>query len=220
MQAWLPVHQIYQGNCFPEGTDPTAEGFDPLAAVLTTTTSSPVETTSTSRVRKTRRISTPGVAWRRKTVRVRQAQGDTLEPLSQLPLRDRFNRKSRASGIGRRACAPPPDSPHLRRRPDIAVAAAKHANSSPQTGSRISMVPSAVHRLGKITCCSAPLFAFPFPPTMPFRAIVEPVLPGAFGYHPEFASIDWAKANGSSPGRPGRRTSTSRWPRTVSRHRT
>ncbi len=33
-QAWLPVHQIYQGNCFPEGTDPTAEGFDPLAAVL------------------------------------------------------------------------------------------------------------------------------------------------------------------------------------------
>lgn len=34
VQAWLPVHQIYQGNCFPEGTDPTAEGFDPLKAVL------------------------------------------------------------------------------------------------------------------------------------------------------------------------------------------
>jgi phenol hydroxylase P3 protein len=34
VQAWLPVHQIYQGNCFPEGTDPTAEGFDPLLAVL------------------------------------------------------------------------------------------------------------------------------------------------------------------------------------------
>lgn len=34
VQSWLPVHQIYQGNCFPEGTDPTAEGFDPLAAVL------------------------------------------------------------------------------------------------------------------------------------------------------------------------------------------
>ena len=33
-QAWLPVHQIYQGNCFPEGTDPTVEGFDPLAAVM------------------------------------------------------------------------------------------------------------------------------------------------------------------------------------------
>ena len=34
VQAWLPVHQVYQGNCFPEGTDPTAEGFDPLKALL------------------------------------------------------------------------------------------------------------------------------------------------------------------------------------------
>ncbi|PKO31623.1 MAG: phenol 2-monooxygenase [Betaproteobacteria bacterium HGW-Betaproteobacteria-7] len=34
IQAWLPVHQIYQGNCFPEGTDPTAEGFDPMLKVL------------------------------------------------------------------------------------------------------------------------------------------------------------------------------------------
>ena len=34
VQAWLPVHQIHQGNCFPPDADPTAEGFDPLAAVL------------------------------------------------------------------------------------------------------------------------------------------------------------------------------------------
>ncbi|MGE0674134.1 MAG: aromatic/alkene/methane monooxygenase hydroxylase/oxygenase subunit alpha [Methylibium sp.] len=34
VQAWMPVHQIYQGNCFLEGTDPTAPGFNPLAAVL------------------------------------------------------------------------------------------------------------------------------------------------------------------------------------------
>ena len=34
VQSWLPVHQIYQGHCFKEGTDPTAEGFDPLIAVL------------------------------------------------------------------------------------------------------------------------------------------------------------------------------------------
>ncbi|WP_322060100.1 aromatic/alkene/methane monooxygenase hydroxylase/oxygenase subunit alpha [Paraburkholderia sp. J63] len=34
VQAWLPVHQIYQGNCFPPDADPAAEGFDPLAAVL------------------------------------------------------------------------------------------------------------------------------------------------------------------------------------------
>ena len=38
IQAWLPVHQIYQGNCFPEGTDPTAEGFDPLGSRCWTTT--------------------------------------------------------------------------------------------------------------------------------------------------------------------------------------
>lgn len=34
VQSWLPVHQIYQGACFKPGTDPTAEGFDPLMAVL------------------------------------------------------------------------------------------------------------------------------------------------------------------------------------------
>ncbi|KAB0662918.1 aromatic/alkene/methane monooxygenase hydroxylase/oxygenase subunit alpha [Burkholderia diffusa] len=34
VQAWLPVHQIYQGNCFPPDADPSAEGFNPLAAVL------------------------------------------------------------------------------------------------------------------------------------------------------------------------------------------
>jgi len=34
VQAWLPVQQIYQGNCFNPGVDPTVEGFDPLAAVF------------------------------------------------------------------------------------------------------------------------------------------------------------------------------------------
>lgn len=33
VQALVPDHQIYQGNCFPEGTNPTAEGFDPIQAV-------------------------------------------------------------------------------------------------------------------------------------------------------------------------------------------
>ena len=33
-QAWLPVHQIYQGNCFPEDADPTQPDFNPLAEVL------------------------------------------------------------------------------------------------------------------------------------------------------------------------------------------
>jgi phenol hydroxylase P4 protein len=35
-------------------------------------------------------------------------------------------------------------------------------------------------------------FCWPFPPDMRFGDIVEHVLPGAFGYHPEFAQIDWA----------------------------
>ncbi len=35
-------------------------------------------------------------------------------------------------------------------------------------------------------------FAFPLPPDMPFGALIEAVLPGAFGAHPDFARIDWA----------------------------
>lgn len=34
VQSWLPVHQIYQGNCFKPDVDPTAPDFNPLAAVL------------------------------------------------------------------------------------------------------------------------------------------------------------------------------------------
>ena len=45
-------------------------------------------------------------------------------------------------------------------------------------------------------------FAFPFPPNMPFRAVVEQVLPGAFGYHPDFALIEWAKAEWFKSGQP------------------
>ncbi|MBX3679794.1 phenol hydroxylase subunit P4 [Cognatazoarcus halotolerans] len=45
-------------------------------------------------------------------------------------------------------------------------------------------------------------FAFPFPPTMPFRAVVEQVLPGAFGYHPDFAKIDWNAVEWLKSGKP------------------
>jgi phenol/toluene 2-monooxygenase (NADH) P3/A3 len=34
VNAWLPVHQIYQGNCFLEGVDPTAPDFNPLVEAL------------------------------------------------------------------------------------------------------------------------------------------------------------------------------------------
>jgi dynein heavy chain len=33
VQSWIPPHQIFQGNCFPEGTNPTVEGFDPIRNV-------------------------------------------------------------------------------------------------------------------------------------------------------------------------------------------
>ena len=36
-------------------------------------------------------------------------------------------------------------------------------------------------------------FAFPLPPDMPFGALIEAVLPGSFGQHPDFAKIDWSK---------------------------
>lgn len=39
--------------------------------------------------------------------------------------------------------------------------------------------------------CSA--IALPFSPAMPFGDVVKNVLPGAYGYHPDFAKIDWSK---------------------------
>jgi len=45
-------------------------------------------------------------------------------------------------------------------------------------------------------------FAFPFPPAMPFGAIIEQVLPGAYGQHPQFASIDWSRAEWFKSGQP------------------
>lgn len=45
-------------------------------------------------------------------------------------------------------------------------------------------------------------FAFPLPPDMPFGAILEAVLPGAFGAHPDFAKIDWSTAEWTKGGQP------------------
>ena len=33
-QSWLPVQQIYQGNCFCPDADPSSPDFNPLAEVL------------------------------------------------------------------------------------------------------------------------------------------------------------------------------------------
>ena len=45
-------------------------------------------------------------------------------------------------------------------------------------------------------------FALPFPPTMRFGDIVEKVLPGAYGYHPDWARIDWSKVEWMKSGEP------------------
>jgi len=45
-------------------------------------------------------------------------------------------------------------------------------------------------------------FAFPFPPDAPFQAVIDGALPGAFGYHPDFAQIDWAKVEWFKSGQP------------------
>ncbi|MEH6577183.1 MAG: phenol hydroxylase subunit P4 [Amphritea sp.] len=36
--------------------------------------------------------------------------------------------------------------------------------------------------------------AFPLPPSMPFAAVMEKILPEAFGQHPEFSQINWDTA--------------------------
>jgi phenol hydroxylase P4 protein len=45
-------------------------------------------------------------------------------------------------------------------------------------------------------------FALALSPDLPFAELVEKVLPGAFGYHPDFARIDWAKAEWFKSGQP------------------
>lgn len=48
--------------------------------------------------------------------------------------------------------------------------------------------------------CAA--FALPFPPDMRFGEVVETVLPGLYGYHPETASIQWDRAEWTLDGEP------------------
>lgn len=42
----------------------------------------------------------------------------------------------------------------------------------------------------------------PVPPQMPFGALVEKVLPGLYGQHPQFAQIDWARVQWTRSGEP------------------
>lgn len=44
--------------------------------------------------------------------------------------------------------------------------------------------------------------ALVFPPTQRFGDLTDKVLPGVFGYHPDFAHIDWKKAEWFKSGKP------------------
>ena len=44
--------------------------------------------------------------------------------------------------------------------------------------------------------------ALPLPPSMPFSAIIENIMPEAFAQHPEFSSINWETAGWLLDGNP------------------
>lgn len=47
-------------------------------------------------------------------------------------------------------------------------------------------------------------FCWPLPGAMSFADLLKNVLPGGFGYHPEFAKIDWSKTEWFKSGQPWR----------------
>jgi phenol hydroxylase P4 protein len=45
-------------------------------------------------------------------------------------------------------------------------------------------------------------FCLPLPPDTPFGALAAAVLPGIYGWHPDFAQIDWTKVQWFKSGQP------------------
>ncbi|KWE89259.1 phenol hydroxylase subunit P4 [Burkholderia territorii] len=45
-------------------------------------------------------------------------------------------------------------------------------------------------------------FCLPLPPDMPFGALADKVLPPVYGYHPDFAKIDWNRVDWFRSGEP------------------
>lgn len=45
-------------------------------------------------------------------------------------------------------------------------------------------------------------FCLPLPPQLPFAALGQNVLPGVYGWHPDFARIDWAAVQWFKNGEP------------------
>lgn len=53
----------------------------------------------------------------------------------------------------------------------------------------------------KHTMCGWPM-CIPVPPQMPFGVLLEKVLPGIYGSHPDFAAIDWSAVQWSTSAGP------------------
>lgn len=45
-------------------------------------------------------------------------------------------------------------------------------------------------------------FCLPLPPDTPFGALATRILPGIYGYHPDFAKIDWSQVQWFRSGKP------------------
>jgi phenol hydroxylase P3 protein len=78
VQAWLPVHQIYQGNCFRPEADPTAPDFNPVAEALSYWASGRAWMAATSPPMPTPSAGRPGRAGRPACTRwTRRGSADT-----------------------------------------------------------------------------------------------------------------------------------------------
>ncbi|NDW43873.1 phenol hydroxylase subunit P4 [Ruegeria sp. PrR005] len=56
-----------------------------------------------------------------------------------------------------------------------------------------------IHWEEHLMFCAA--LAFPFPPGMPFGAILAEILPTFYGIHPDFEKIDWGKVRWTVDGK-------------------
>lgn len=83
----------------------------------------------------------------------------------------------------------------------MAVTALKPYNFPPQDS--VDKFPAPLLYLGwedHLMFCAP--FCLPLPPDMPFGAVIEGVLPGVYGEHPDFAKIDWTRAEWFKSGQP------------------
>lgn len=84
----------------------------------------------------------------------------------------------------------------------MAVAAISKYEFAPPTPRTSSRRPTALHRLGRPSAVLCAL-RLPVPPSMRFGDVVAGPMRALLGYHPDFAQIDWAKAEMVEVGQAG-----------------